>query len=211
MSKMSVGILNSENSMCGWSIKSKLIKGGTFFELAFKNNSDTDRDIEYSLDDLHALPKGFHARILNPESNAYESIEGGKPPTIQCAPHTSFKRTVAIGTEQFFEMMISAYLPLKLVKTFPNPFYKRFKISCQVPIGIKEVQFILYNLRGRQLWKHAKKTISTPGYHVFSFDGKTKDLKNGMVPSGVYILQLQAKNTAGSIIYGGEKRITSIK
>ena len=185
--------------------------GGLSFEVVFRNDSDKHEDIEYYLDNLDALPKDFSARVLNPETNTYESFEGEKPLTIVCRPHTSVKRTVAIGTTQFLDMMISAYLPLKLIKAYPNPFYKRFKISYQVPIGIKEVQFILYNLRGQQIWKHIEKDISTPGYRVLSFDGKMNGVKNGFVPSGVYVLQLQAKNPAGLILYGSKKRITSVK
>jgi hypothetical protein len=211
MSKMRAGILNDKNTLSGWSIKPALYRGGVFFELIFENSSDRDKDIEYFLDNLEVLPKNFSVKILNPGTNAYESIEGEKPLTIQCASNTSTRRTVAIGTKRFLEMMGSAYLPLKLLKVYPNPFSKRFRISCRVPVGIREVQFVLYNLHGRQLLIHIQKNFSTPGHHVFSFDGKTKGLKNGIVPSGIYILQLQAKNLSGSIIYGGRKLITSVK
>jgi hypothetical protein len=211
MSKMKIGILNDKNTLSGWSIKSTLYRGGVFFELIFENNSDTDKNIEYFLDNLEVLPKNFSAKILNPGTNTYESNTNQKPLTIQCSPYTRTARTLAIGTKQFLDMMISAYLPLKLLKTYPNPFYKRFRISYRIPVGIKEVQFILYNLQGQQLWKHTEKNISTPGYHIFSFDGKTDGLKKGTVPCGVYILQLKAKNTTGLKIYGGKKRITCIR
>ncbi len=211
MSSVQVGIRDtSRNKLSGWSLQTSLEKGGISFEIGFTNNGDKTTEIEYFLDNLNAVPEGFTAKILDQATQTYTKYTNAGTAKIKVNAKSSTTRIVVIGTDNYMKSLIKNYLPLKFVKAYPNPFNGRIKIHYRLPMGIKEVHLTLYNLRGQQLWKGIERKRLTPGDHVFYFDSR-RDLKHGVLPAGVYIMRMTAKNKAGKVVYGGKKRLTCLK
>ncbi len=117
---------------------------------------------------------------------------------------------LVIGTKDYLEHMLVAFLPMKFIKAYPNPFSSRILIRYRIPLGIKEICFTLYNLRGQRLWRGIERKNLTPGEHVYSFDGRA-GLTGRFLPAGLYIMRMTAKNSAGKNVYGGKKRLICIK
>jgi len=211
MSSVQVGIRDSSrNKLSGWSLQPSLKDGGISFEVCFTNNGVKATEIEYFLDNLDAVPEGFTAKILDQSTQTYTECTNASTAKIKVNAKSSTSRVIVIGTDDYMKSLIKNYLPLKFVKAYPNPFNGRVKIHYRLPMGIKEVHFTLYNLRGQQLWKGIERKRLTPGDHIFYFDGR-RNLKSGILPAGVYIMRMTAKNKAGKVVYGGKKRLTCIK
>ncbi len=211
MSKVQVGILDTAgNRLSGWALQPSLKAGGIAFDVCFSNTGEKEVQIEYFLDNLEAVPEEYTAKIFDPGTRKYELYTSENSARIAVNPESSTSRIIVIGTEDYMKSLIKGYLPLKFVKAFPNPFNGRIKIQYRIPLGITEVHFTLYNLRGQQLWKGIERRMVTPGYHTFFFDAKTGLNRRGL-PAGVYIMRMTAKNKAGKILYGGKKRLTCIK
>ncbi len=117
---------------------------------------------------------------------------------------------LVIGTEEYLDHVLGIHMPMKLIKAYPNPFKGRISIQYRIPVGIKEVNFTLYNLYGQKLWQGIERQNVKPGEHIFSFDGSTH-FKNDGLPAGVYIIRMKAKNFEGKTIYGGKRKVTCLK
>jgi hypothetical protein len=207
MSRIRVGVLdNSGKRMCGWALKRSLDKnGGILFEIVLDNNTKESADIEYYLDRLAALPKGFSARVYDAKTGDYEACVADNAATVSVSSNSSARRILAVGTEDYFTSLFAAFMPMKLMKVYPNPFSGLLKVHYRIPFGIKEVQFSLYNVQGRLLWRGVEKKYTDAGEHVYYLNrGKT-------LSAGVYIIRLSAKNSSGKVLYGGERIITCIK
>lgn len=211
MSKVNVGILDTgTNRLCGWALQPSIREGGIAFEVCFSNQENTTAEIEYYLDNLDGLPEGFMAQAFNSQTSRYEQGTSENKVPIQIPAGTTIRRIVVIGNDEFMSCLKSGYLPMKLVKTFPNPFTNRFILHYRIPSSITEVQFTLFTIRGQQIWKGIEQKHLTPGEHRFLFDSES-NAEKGVLPAGVYVMRMTAKNKAGKVIYGGNKRLTCIK
>ena len=212
MSTMQVGVLDkSSKRVCGWELKRGFDKnGGVTFEISMNNNAEKSADIEYYLDNLTALPEDFIARVYDSKSGEYEVCTQDNVSTVALKSNGSKTRILAIGPQGYFNNLFAAFLPMKLLKAYPNPFNGLVKILYRIPFGIREVQFTLYNLQGKRLWRGAERKYVTAGEHIFYLNSR-KAVGNKALPAGVYILRLSAKNSSGKTLYGGKKRITCIK
>ena len=155
------------------------------------------------------LPEGFTAKILNRGTNVYEECSEDVSSVLTIPLQNTRERILVVGSEGYLNHIIAAFLPMKLLKAYPNPFNGRMKIHYRIPLGIQEVHFTLFNVQGRTLWKGIDRRNTTPGEHIFFFDGKSAS--GTVLPAGVYILRMTAKNAAGKTVYGGRKRLTCLK
>ena len=130
--------------------------------------------------------------------------------TVTVASNGSVRRLIAIGSEDYFSSLFAAFMPMKLLKIYPNPFNGLIKIHYRIPLGIKEVQFSLYNVQGKLLWRGVKGKYLEAGENIFYLNSNSLG-SNKALPAGLYIMRLSAKNASGKTLYGGEKRITCIK
>jgi hypothetical protein len=123
------------------------------------------------------------------------------------------KRVVVVGSGDYFDAVLQdlAQWSLQFVKAYPNPFRGLLRIYYTLPEGIKEVRFTVYDMRGRALWRGVENKRTTRGVHIFTYDGRTRGSAGGYLSSGMYIIRMSAKNSAGRVIYAGEKRITCIR
>ncbi len=211
MSTVRVGVVNSTtDKLCGWALEHELDKQqGVNFTIGIRNRSPKKTSIEYFLANLEVLPQNYQAKILNTGTKQYETCTEESPSviTLDADEHTS--RVLVVGTRQYLNHMLAAFLPIKLLKAFPNPFNGRVTIHYRIPAHIKEVTFTLFNVRGQTLWQGIERKHLAPGEHMISFNGKNST--GSPLSAGVYIMRLTAKNDAGKAVYGGEKRITCIK
>ncbi len=211
MSAIRVGILDSSrDKLCGWALEHELDqKGGVAFIVSLNNYSQKDVAVEYHLANLSMLPEGFNAKILNKGTNAYEGCSEDVSSTLTIPLQDRQERVLVIGSEGYLNHIIAAFLPMKLLKAYPNPFNGRMKIHYRIPMGIQEIQFTLFNVQGRTLWKGIDRRNITPGEHIFFYNGKSAS--GNALSAGVYILRMTAKNAAGKTVYGGRKRLTCLK
>jgi hypothetical protein len=217
MSRISIGILDSlNNSIHGYAISNSAEKGGMFFKVAFHNTSEAGTRIEYRLDNLDALPEGYLARVLNPSTRLYESADDNPVSELDLSPGTGSvtERLVVVGTSEYLNDVLRWISPatFAFLKAYPNPFNGTIKLHYTLPPDISELHITLYNVLGRTLWKTVRRKGIHAGAHIFTFNSRTDlDNANGILPAGVYILRLSARNKSGKLIFGGEKRITCIK
>lgn len=210
MSKLRIGVIDStQKTPAGWQIQHDLTQGGLIYEICMQDNMQEHTSIEYYLDNLSELPQNLSAKILHPETMVYEECTSDN--TGLCTLQSDSKRYVIIGTDDFFDNVISWLTQLKFtfLKSFPNPFTSIIKIQYQLPRSIKEVRFTLYDIRGRKLWHGIEKNNLKRGINTFLFDSKKS--YHGVLPAGLYIIKLSALNKNGKIIYGGKKKIFCIK
>lgn len=216
MSRMKIGILDTlRQSIHGYAISNNLDKGGTFFKIEFRNQSSADANIEYRLDNLSILPDGYSAQILNPNTRAYEPCNDSllSEVRVSSGSNNTVKRLVVVGTNEYLNDVLRWISPLtfKFLKAYPNPFNGIIRLNYTLPPDIGEVQLSLYNVLGRRLWKSMLRKGISAGEHTVTFNSRTDLGANGVLPTGVYILRLSAKDKAGKIIFGGERKITCIK
>lgn len=216
MDRIKSGILNSlNNSIHGYAINGNTEKGGMYFTIGFRNKSDNTANIEYCFDKLDPLPEGYVARVLNPNTRAYETCDDTLVSELDIPPGSDNieKRLVVIGTSDYLNDILSWISPaaFAFLKAYPNPFSGTIRMHYTLPPDILEVQITLYNVLGRRLWRSVQRTGISSGEHVFTFNSRNALGNNGILPTGVYILRLSAKNKAGKLIFGGDKRITCIK
>ncbi len=211
MSTVRVGVVNgTTDKLCGWALEHRLDKQqGVHFTIGIRNRSLKKTSIEYFLANIEALPENYQAKILNTRTKQYETCTQESPSVITLDAEEQTGRVLVVGTRQYLSHMLAAFLPMKLLKAFPNPFNGRVTIHYRIPAHIKEVTFTLFNLRGRKLWQGIERKQLTPGEHMISFNGKNSI--GSPLSAGVYIMRLTAKNDKGKAVYGGEKRITCIK
>jgi hypothetical protein len=216
MSRISIGILDSvNNSIHGYAISNSAEKGGMCFKVAFHNTSEAGTCIEYRLDNLDALPEGYLARVLNPSTRLYESCNDSLVSELALSPGTGSvtERLVVVGTSEYLDNVLRWISPaaFAFLKAYPNPFNGAIKLHYTLPPDISELHITLYNVLGRTIWKTVRRKGVTAGEHIFTFNSRTDLNNSGILPNGVYILRLSAKNRSGEIVFGGEKRITCIK
>jgi hypothetical protein len=215
--KVRIGILDSvNNSLHGYAISNSAENGGMYFKVAFHNTSEAATRIEYRLDNLEALPEGYHAKVLNPSTRLYESTDDNPVTEIDLLPGTGSvtERLVVVGTEGYLDDVLQWITPatFAFLKAYPNPFNGTIKLHYTLPPDISELNITLYDVLGRTIWKTIKRKGIHAGTHIFTFNGSAQlDNGNGILPAGVYILRLSAKNKSGKLIFGGEKRITCIR
>lgn len=216
MGSIRTGIMDSvNNSIHGYAINTNVEKGGTHFKIAFRNGSEVDANIEYRLQNLDMLPEGYMAKVLNPESRKYEACDDSVVSELKVSAGSGnmASRLVVIGTGEYLNDVLHWISPatFAFLKAYPNPFTGTIRLHYTLPPDISEVQITLYNVLGRRLWRAVQRKGISAGEHTFTFNSR-KDLgTKGVLPTGVYILRLSAKNKAGKLIYGGDKRITCIK
>ncbi len=213
MGNVLVGFYDSGNNrVCYWALQQGLDKkGGVSFELCFRNYSNNTVKVEYFLDKLNALPDGFNALIFDPKTMKYEACTKDNISKLELSSKSDVMRVLAVGSENYFNNIMSGFLPMKLLKTFPNPFNGQVKIRYRVPFGIREVQLKLFNLQGKLLWEGTDRENVSAGEHVFHLNGNKVNTGNGPLPTGVYIIRLSARDFSGKTLYGGEMRVTCIK
>ena len=213
MGKTQVGIYDSRNGgVYGWVLKQELDdNGGMTFEICFDNRSGSEAKIEYYLDESAVLPDGFEARVYNTKRDRFETCTEDNVSSVKMGSENSTLRILAIGPERYFDLISGGFLPVKLLKVYPNPFNGLVKIHYRIPFGMKEIRFTLFNLQGKMLWKYVNRGNLHAGEHLFHFDGKRMGANGKALPAGVYILRLTAKDLSGKAVYGGNKRVICIK
>jgi len=204
MSKVGVGIREDGTSKSyGWVVKRNLDKnGGATYGISFNNNSGNDATIEYYLDARDELPSDIQARVYDTKGVQ----QGSQVSTVAVKAGNSATRLIAVGPESYFGRIFAGFLPMKLMKAYPNPFKGLLRIHYRIPFGIREVTFVLYNVQGKVLWNGVDRSAQEAGEHIYIMG-----LGRDKLPAGVYILRLSAKDARGKTVYGGEKRITCIK
>lgn len=211
MNTIKTGVYNrTNNHTYGWAMQPALKQGGVSFEVAFTNTGKNKAIIEYYVDDISTLPKGYSAKILNSKTNKYENVFRDKASSIEVGANETQYAMLAIGTKAYIDNMAVGYLPIKMLKTFPNPFRGKVTIQYRLPLGISEVQFTLYNLRGQQIFMGVQRKNLTPGRHLFHLK-ETKNSNHIPFSAGVYIMRMTAKDTKGKMLYGGKKKLTCVK
>ncbi len=211
MSSLSVGVVDTRNSSVhGWALQHTLENNkGVTFDLLLNNTAKEKAEIKYFLANQQMLPDNYSTKVLNISKKKYEECTIDNVSTITLKPEEKAKLALVIGSGGYFSDVIARLLTMKLLKAFPNPFNGRVKIHYRLPLNIREVNFALYNLQGKTMWKGVDRRNVTSGEHVFYFNGKTGSGKT--LSAGVYILRMTAKNSAGRTVYGGQRRITCVK
>lgn len=211
MCMIRVGVYDSSrDKLCGWALEHTMdTKGGVSFTISLNNYSQEDAVVAYYLANLEKLPERFDAKILDKGNNGYVECSAENNATLTIAADNSEMRILAVGTDEYLHHVLAGLLPMKLLKAYPNPFHTGIMIQYRLPFGIREIRFTLYNLQGKTLWEGVDRTYVTPGEHLFRFTGKTTG--GALLPAGVYILRMTAKNASGKAVYGGLKRLTCIK
>jgi len=94
------------------------------------------------------------------------------------------------------EIILNNYLNLTennlsaVLNAYPNPFSESTRLAFYLPEAAK-VNFELYSITGKCVWKHSQNYIS--GKHSLDFDGRNK--QGEKLSPGTYILRFRANNT----------------
>jgi len=158
------------------------------------------------VDNLETLPGQCKARVYDTKSARYEECADGKVSALTLGPERKAVRLIAVGPAEYLDYILQGLMPFRFIKTFPNPFSGNLRVHYRAPAGIREIEFTLYNLQGRALWRGTNRASIVPGEHVYHISPGKNELSAGM-----YVLRLTARNSSGKTIFCGEKRVTCIK
>jgi len=208
MSKIKVGVYDTgKKGVHGWSQRGCTDNnGGVSYEISFASNLADATTIEYYLENTGSLPAGIKARIYNSDGSGYEESTTGNISTLDVNADRSAVRIVAIGPDAYFDRIGTGFMPVKIVKTYPNPFRGTLRIQYRIPFGIKEIGLTVYSIQGKVLWHGTDRVNVNAGEHTNNIA-----LGKDVISAGVYIIRLTAKDIFGKTVYGGEKRVTCIK
>jgi hypothetical protein len=212
MRRVHVGIFDaSAHALRGWAVYPIADNKGASFEIHCVNYSDNAETINCHVETSGALPKEYLVRIVDPTGSAVANTAGPVDPAAVVVPANSTVRLiVAAGTPEYFTRVVQSFFTLKLIKVFPNPFRQKVSIQYRIPQGIQEIYFSLYNLHGQEIVRGVERNALTPGDHVFNFDNLPESAKDRF-SSGIYIMRMTAKNSAGKIVFGGKQALTCIR
>lgn len=158
--------------------------GGNFYELLFENMSSSKATICASVDYLTGIDNAQKIQWFDMEKN--EWIDSKETIEVELNPNQSIVRIVAIGGDQFFREFVRKFQRsvLSLKSIYPNPFGRVFTIKYSLPYQVQNLSFVMFNIRGQQVWK--KDVINyRPGVAHLRIDQK--------VAAGAYVLQMRAK------------------
>lgn len=213
MTNLNAGFVNEYNGqVSGWALHNSLDEGGLIYDLRLTNESKEKKTIEYFLANTSVLPKSYKAGVFDPEDKTYHFYTDKSVTTLSIEPEKDKSMYVVVGTDEFFSKAFQWLIPgISLVKAFPNPFSSILKINYRLPLNIREVNFDLYDIKGRKIWHTIEQKKFKPGNHIYHFDSRYSNKRNGGISAGVYILRLTAKDQNGVVKFGGEKRLTCIR
>ncbi len=85
----------------------------------------------------------------------------------------------------------------RLLKNYPNPFNSTTTISFELAGNDRQIQLIIFNLRGEQVRAFVLNSFG-PGFHQVEWDGR--DDAGRIVESGIYLVQLRSNRQYGKIL-----------
>ncbi len=210
-SDAAIGVWDDKKGFFGHVLISGAIasEGGVTFTLAFKNGSAQTKTIAYALENLAAVPEGMTAQVFNPEKGDFDPAESFF--SVSIPPSDFAYRNLVVGGKEYLAKMRRTLQTcrLDLVGAFPNPFGRIVKIRYTLPQqGVSRVAFSILNLLGRMEYRQVIDCRHRSGMHEVVWNGK--DLRNGKVAAGLYIIRMTALNDQSGVVGVFEKRITYI-
>ncbi|MCB9511162.1 MAG: alkaline phosphatase D family protein [Deferribacteres bacterium] len=94
-----------------------------------------------------------------------------------------------------------------LLQNYPNPFNAGTRIDYVLPRAAL-LKLTIYNDAGQQIRSYAIPQ-QPPGSHSIAWDGL--DSAGRMVPSGMYVYRLEARTTAGEMLFANSKKMLLLK
>jgi hypothetical protein len=101
------------------------------------------------------------------------------------------------GTDAYRQQFSRRHINYKLglAGVYPNPLHGPATIRYTVPLrGVEQLEFAVYDLHGRMVWRKELADGVQPGTHSLIWDGK--DLQGKPVGSGRYVIRMRGR-TAG--------------
>ncbi len=185
--------------------------GGASFLLVFGNETDARLTMSYRVGNAAALPQGMNAKLYDPSRDSIEDIAAaGAAVTVDAAAKEY--RWLFAGTPAYLAKarMIARPGVLRFVGTYPNPFRTFVRIRYSLPYdGVDKVKFVIYDLRGRIVWR----TMVTPGFMTGTsdllWDARSSDGRP--VVAGVYVISMSAVAKTGRQLGVFDRKMTLIK
>ncbi|MBD3391516.1 MAG: DUF2341 domain-containing protein [Chitinivibrionales bacterium] len=188
-----VRVLDRHGNAWGHAVARETPEGGAAFELKFINN-EAGRDVlGVSLDPVTVIPDGMHVKFFVPESRTYENEDGAHE--VKVGGGGAEYRWLVVGTEQFCENFLRKFnmFPFAILGVRPNPFSRRIFLRYSLPYkDLRSVDFAIYDLRGRTIWKHALPgNRIRPGAAELMWDGSSTG--GTRIAAGMYVLRMTAR------------------
>jgi len=185
--------------------------GGAAYLLVFGNETDQRAAISYKVENVKTLPQGMKARLYNPAADsAADASSAGATVAVDAGGREY--RWLFAGTDAYLAKVRTIARPgvLRFMGTYPNPFRSFVRIRYSLPYdGVDKVKFVIYDLRGRAVWK----TQITPGFMT----GSSELLWNAQASdgrpaaAGVYIVSMSALAKTGRQLGVFNGKMTLIK
>ena len=163
-------------------------------ELSWTTASETNNfgfDVERSSDKINFDRIGFvkgHQTVATPKHYSFSDQN--------VTPGNYYYRLKQIDTDGSFQysaiLSVETMTPMtfRLEQNFPNPFNPETEISFELSES-SPIQLQIFNLLGKEIRTLINSKLDA-GNHSICWDGKDND--RNLVPSGVYLYQLQAGN-----------------
>ncbi|MBD3390449.1 MAG: DUF2341 domain-containing protein [Chitinivibrionales bacterium] len=185
------------------------MEGGLAFELGFYNESPRDAEMVFSLDDIDRVPEGMKVRVFDAAEGAYLPSREDYP--VAVASGGTGYRWIVIGTDAYLSGFVRNFpgYVFAFAGAWPNPFSRHVVINYVVPsAGLDELQFAVYDLRGRAVWGRRFTHGIRPGSHRLVWF--RNDSRGMPVAGGVYLLRIRAREKGKREFRVFEARLTCL-
>jgi hypothetical protein len=168
-------------------------EGGMAWPLVCYNDGSSAMRITSSVDAGKGLPAGYSASLVATDAAA----EGEGSVAITVPSGGQRRMHLVVGTDAYRQQFSRRHINYKLglAGVYPNPLHGPATIRYTVPLrGVEQLEFAVYDLHGRMVWRKELADGVQPGTHSLIWDGK--DLQGKPVGSGRYVIRMRGR-TAG--------------
>jgi hypothetical protein len=170
-------------------------EGGMAWPLVCYNDGSSAMRITSSVDAGKNLPAGYSASLV-----AMDAAAAGEGSVAVTVPSGGRSRIyLVVGTDAYRQQFSRRHINYKLglAGVYPNPLRGPATIRYTVPLrGVEQLEFAVYDLHGRMVWRKKLAGGVQPGTHSLTWDGK--DLQGIPVGSGRYIMRMRGRTVGES-------------
>jgi hypothetical protein len=196
---LKAGIINSQNgNLYGNTASGDLTGGGCMFELKCSNSSAGTVPVTTFIDQITGLAPDIKAGLFTPNGT---KIGVHDTLAFSISPQSTIAYYLIVGNDDYVKRT-SALLNSKLTFRIVN-FGRGLLIRYTVPCNTRNLEFVLYDLKGRCIWKQSRLGGALPQ------DGTI--LVTQPVAAGFYLVELRTMTLDSRVPIIARKKFINIR
>jgi hypothetical protein len=145
--------------------------------------------------------------LVDPVSGSVQPVMGAQGITVPAKGKVY--RTVAVGSPDYYQVVMAGVKPFAQFRAYPNPFRRSVTICFMLPRDVGKVEYRLFDAMGRQVWHHVQRSRVQVGMNTLVWDGM---VNNGRpAAAGTYVLRAVAFDATGNRLATKERRLVHVR